>query len=312
MQTTETAETTGRAETTGTAEASGTATAAAAAKHPPRVEVPHLSFDEFARRGVAAISRDDVPVVVRMPAPVDRGAPVERIKEVLGDSTVALFRKSKDPWSPERSVVTKIRLSEFFDESVYNAPGDTNWYRIVTNIRNRPDDITRLLGVDLRKYFDYQAPLNSANVWLNYRDQFGRSHFDEFENFNIQLIGSKRFLLMAPGVRNFYTRSLLRGFGHHSAVPDLERADLERFPRLREELSTLRSVVLEPGQMLYLPLGWWHQVHPLGHFNVNLNFWLKSPKILKRPYVLVDALYKATFRKLMGRYDYQPEALNAK
>ncbi|MGO4751298.1 transcription factor, partial [Streptomyces sp. 2MCAF27] len=37
-----------------------------------------------------------------------------------------------------------------------------------------------------------------------------------------------------------------------------------------------------------------------------MNFWLRDPKILRRPYVLGVALYTAAYRKLKGVYNYQP------
>ena len=55
--------------------------------------------------------------------------------------------------------------------------------------------------------------------------------------------------------------------------------------------------------MLYLPLGWWHQAESLDEMNINMNFWLRDLKILRRPYVLGVALYTAVFRKLKGVSD---------
>lgn len=276
----------------------------------PAIEVARLSFSEFVSLGTDEISRRDVPVVIDLPELLTEWISIERIRSLLGESNAALFCKSKDITKGDRSKVTKIRLNDFFDEKVYNDPDDPNWYRIVTNLCNRPDDITRLLGHDFRDLFQYEKRFNSANIWINYKGQFGRSHFDEFENYNLALAGSKRFLLLEPGFWNYYTRSVLRGFGHHSRVANFDEADLSLFPRLGKAFATRRDIILNPGQMLYIPLGWWHQVHPLGHLNVNINFWLKSPKILSRPYVLVDALYKMAFRKLAGLYDYQPEKIN--
>ena len=31
--------------------------------------------------------------------------------------------------------------------------------------------------------------------------------------------------------------------------------------------------MLKPGDMLYLPYGWWHQVDTTGTRNLNVNFW---------------------------------------
>jgi hypothetical protein len=58
--------------------------------------------------------------------------------------------------------------------------------------------------------------------------------------------------------------------------------------------------------MLYLPLGWWHQAESLAEVNINVNFWLRDPKIFRRPHVLGVALYTAVYRKIKGVYNYQP------
>ncbi len=271
--------------------------------------VTHLSLDEFRARGRHAIVRADVPVVVDMLPPAAPGVRQGAVVEQLGDSIVALFTKPRDPESPQRSVVTKMPLRQFFEREIYRTHTDVS-YRIVSNIKNRPEGVNLLLGFDAAKMFGYQAPLNSANLWVSYRGLFGRSHFDEFENFNVQLEGRKHFILLPPGRADYYTRSALRGFGHHSQAASFDEFDHRRFPRLAARLPQRRDIVLEPGQMLYLPLGWWHQVDSLDDVNININFWLWDLKILRRPYVLGDAMYKAAFRRLNGFYDYQPEKLS--
>lgn len=124
----------------------------------------------------------------------------------------------------------------------------------------------------------------------------------------MQLEGRKRFILLPPGRGDYYTRSMLRGFGHHSQAARFDDFDHRRFPRLAAGFPQRRDVVLEPGQMRYLPLGWWRQVDSLDDVNI-VNFWLWDAKILRRPYVLGDALYKAAFRRLNWFYDYQLEKL---
>jgi hypothetical protein len=42
-----------------------------------------------------------------------------------------------------------------------------------------------------------------------------------------------------------------------------------------------------------------------------VNFWLRDPKIFRRPYVLGVAVYTAVFRKLKGVYNYQPARASA-
>lgn len=225
--------------------------------------------------------------------------------ERLGNMMVTVFTEPSDKQNLRRWTTTAIRLREFFTDERYQLDPAT-WNRIVSNIRNSPTDIDALLGFDADELFDYRHSLNAANLWISHRGVFTQSHFDELENFNIALAGRKRFVLSPPGFREYYPRSIVRGFGDKSRAVDFDNVSRERFPRLIPKLAQRREVILEPGQMLYLPLAWWHQVESLDELNINVNFWLRDLKILRRPYVLGVALYTAAYRKLMGVYNYRP------
>jgi hypothetical protein len=255
----------------------------------------------FGRR---ALIRADVPVVITLPGGA-RGLGREGVAERLGDMMVTLFTEPSNKQNSQRWTTKEIPLREFFTDNRYQTDPGT-WNRIVSNIRDSPADVNAILGFDAEKLFDYRRSLNAANLWISHRGVFTQSHFDELENFNIALEGRKRFVLAPPGSWEYYPRSLLRGFGDKSQAFDFDDVDPGRFPRLVSRLDARRELVLEPGQMLYLPLGWWHQAESLDEMNINMNFWLRDLKIFRRPYVLGVALYTATYRKLKGVYNYQP------
>ena len=274
-----------------------------------RQAVPRLSFEEFLAFGRRALIRADVPVVVDLPERC-RGIDRAGLAERLGGMTVTLFTEPSDRHNPRRWTTREIALREFFDDERYRSD-PTTWNRIVSNIRNSPADVNAVLGFDAEELFDYRRALNAANLWISHRGVFTQSHFDELENFNIALGGRKRFVVAPPGFRDYYPRSVVRGFGDKSRAFDFDSVDGTRFPRLAARLAERREVVLEPGQMLYLPLGWWHQAESLAEVNINVNFWLRDAKIFRRPYVLGVALYTAVFRRLKGVYNYQPAPASA-
>lgn len=266
--------------------------------------VPRLSFDEFLAFGREALIRADVPVVINLPDHV-QGLGRAGVAERLGDMSVTLFTEPSNKQNSERWTTTEIKLREFFTDPKYLTDPNA-WNRIVSNIRNSPADVNAVLGFDAEELFDYRRSLNAANLWISHKGVFTQSHFDELENFNIALEGRKRFILSPPGSWEYYPRSLVRGFGDKSQAFDFDDVDPTRFPKLVAKLAERRELILEAGQMLYLPLGWWHQAESLEDMNINVNFWLRDTKILRRPYVLGVALYTAAYRKLKGVYNYQP------
>ena len=268
------------------------------------VAIPRLSFDEFLAFGRRALIRADVPVVITLPGGT-HGLGRQGIVERLGDLMVTLFTEPSDKRNTKRWTTQEIPLREFFADERFLTDRGT-WNRIVSNIRDSPADVDAILGFDAEELFDYRRGLNAANLWISHRGVFTQSHFDELENFNIALEGRKRFVLAPPGSLDYYPRSIVRGFGDKSQAFDFDDVDPSRFPRLAAKLAQRREVILTPGQMLYLPLGWWHQAESLDDMNINMNFWLRDTKILRRPYVLGVALYTAAYRKLKGVYNYQP------
>ena len=66
-----------------------------------------------------------------------------------------------------------------------------------------------------------------------------------------QIYGRKEFTLFSPGDTPF-----LYATGRHSAVPNLDEPDFERFPLLRK--ATPYRFVHEAGDAIYVPPFWWH------------------------------------------------------
>lgn len=54
---------------------------------------------------------------------------------------------------------------------------------------------------------------------------------------------------------------------------DLRNPDLDRFPKYKTAYRHALSVVLEPGDAVFIPSPWWHHVESLEDFNVLVNFW---------------------------------------
>jgi hypothetical protein len=95
-------------------------------------------------------------------------------------------------------------------------------------------------------------------------------HFDTVENFNIQIEGEKNFWLYPPRIRGMYPHRLNSQASYVSPV-DPRKLDRQAYPNFPESEGI--EAVLRPGDLLYLPYGWWHQVDTYGERNLNVNFW---------------------------------------
>ncbi len=99
---------------------------------------------------------------------------------------------------------------------------------------------------------------DEAMLWIGPAGTFTPLHHDLTDNLIAQIVGRKRLILVAPS-----EASRLHNREHvFSALRDLaDPATLAGHPELAA--LPLYDVVLEPGQMLFVPVGWWHQVTAL-------------------------------------------------
>lgn len=98
------------------------------------------------------------------------------------------------------------------------------------------------------------------------------AHFDEAHNIACCVSGRRRFTLFPPEqVGNLYVGPL--DFTPAGAPVSMATPDFERFPRLREALAASMVAELAPGDAIYIPALWWHQVESIGTLNILVNYW---------------------------------------
>ena len=105
----------------------------------------------------------------------------------------------------------------------------------------------------LPAYLDSQLPGRNGFFWMGPRGTVTPLHHDLTNNFMAQVVGRKRVWLIDPA----YT-PLLANQLHCFSEVDLRNIDFERFPLMRKV--RVLEHVLSPGELLFLPIGWWHQV----------------------------------------------------
>lgn len=120
--------------------------------------------------------------------------------------------------------------------------------------------------------FRYRPPL--ASIWMGNRTTVP-AHYDISNNLACCVVGHRRFTLFPPEqVANLYPGPLEpTPAGQVVSMVDFRNPDLVRFPRFSEALAAAQVAELEPGDVLFYPALWWHQVEALDGFNVLVNYW---------------------------------------
>jgi len=152
--------------------------------------------------------------------------------------------------------------------------------------------------------FDNNQPV--AKIWLG-TESVAAAHFDQPKNIACCVVGKRRFTLFAPDqVENLYPGPLTpTPGGQVVTLTDLSKPDFTRFPRLKTALENAYVVDLEPGDGLYYPNMWWHEVEAFDRFNAMVNFWwMSAPPYLGNP---MDVLMHA----MMSVRDRPPEEKEA-
>jgi len=105
------------------------------------------------------------------------------------------------------------------------------------------------------------------------------THYDAVDNFLMHIRGRKRVVLFPPDqAENLYLP--LAANSSSSPVLDIDNPDLARFPRFAKARQCAMEGILEPGDVLFLPAMWFHNLISL-EFSVSINmFWRALPEEL--------------------------------
>lgn len=106
-------------------------------------------------------------------------------------------------------------------------------------------------------FLDPQTPERPyVRLWLGPRGTLTPLHCDDRNVLFAQVVGRKQVKLVPP----YFLPNVYNDDRCYSPVV-MEAVDLERFPAMRDV--PVLETVLEPGECLFIPLGWWHWVRSL-------------------------------------------------
>jgi hypothetical protein len=101
------------------------------------------------------------------------------------------------------------------------------------------------------------------------------THFDMSDNVHCVVAGAKRFTFFPPDqLPNLYVGPLdMMWAGLPTSLVKVAAPDLERYPRFAQAWAVAEGADLEPGDAVFIPNLWWHNVESLEAVNVSVNYW---------------------------------------
>jgi len=174
-------------------------------------------------------------------------------------------------------------------------------------------------GIEAVVQLPFVPPTARPRIWIGHASTVA-CHYDTMDNVACVAAGRRRFTLFPPeAIADLYVGPIDHtmagqpvGLAVGSAPGDA------RFPRFERIRDRALVVELEPGDALYVPKLWWHQVEATGEVNVLVNFWwdgfadgpdqpytammLALIAIAERP-----AAERAAWRAWFDHYVFRPE-----
>jgi Cupin-like domain len=131
----------------------------------------------------------------------------------------------------------------------------------------------------------FEASPPMVGAWIGNRTT-ALAHHDMSHNIACVAVGRRRFTLFPPEqIANLYPGPLEpTPGGQVVTMADIDAPDFGRFPKLSEALASAQRAELGPGDAIFYPAMWWHQVEALEPFNVMINYWwTTSPAFMDTP-----------------------------
>ncbi|MFO0665279.1 MAG: cupin-like domain-containing protein [Polyangiaceae bacterium] len=138
-----------------------------------------------------------------------------------------------------------------------------------------------------------------TQVWMGGAGNVTPAHFDVADNLLVQVRGRKKVLLWDPSHYPLLSVNPTGTKGERqSMMGDMHAVDVERYPHFAKAESL--SCDLAPGDMLFIPLAWFHYILTL-EFSISINHFWHSPELAE--FMNVGAqLLRGGIRRELGAF----------
>jgi hypothetical protein len=154
-------------------------------------------------------------------------------------------------------------------------------------------------------------------IWIGHASTVA-CHHDNSDNLACVAAGRRRFTLYPPdAISDLYVGPIDHTMAGQPVSLAAGAPDAGAFPRFAAARPRAVAAELEPGDAIYIPKLWWHQVEASGAFNVLVNFWWDAFPGPERPYTALllaaaaiaerPAAERAAWRAYFDHYVFRPD-----
>lgn len=177
-----------------------------------------------------------------------------------------------------------VKLRDFLGQ--YNT---TDIYMVSGVPKNMMKEVEFLPCLQCGGYLSF---LDTNNFWMGRGGSKSVVHYDDQDNINCMIAGEKRFVFMHPSYKEAFEahpntkknrfgwvdtdldRSI-PGYGAFMGKIDVDKMDLVKYPGWVDVQWSYAD--LHPGDCLYIPFQWYHQVTAQKGRSINVHVWYWRP-----------------------------------
>lgn len=148
----------------------------------------------------------------------------------------------------------RCQFGEFVTQ-VFRGGASNDYYMTASNASANSVVLERLWA-DVRMHRDFTDSANAMErtfFWMGPAGTITPLHHDLTNNFMAQIRGRKRVRMISPA-----NTPVVYNQRHCFSRVDLDNVDEQQFPLFQQ--AHVYDLELRPGELLFLPVGWWHHV----------------------------------------------------
>ncbi len=146
-------------------------------------------------------------------------------------------------------------------------------------------------------FFEAHTKVNDITAWIGPANTISGFHADTANNVYAQIKGRKMFIICSTKFNKTMYPSSKHIYGAVASEVDINNFDVSKFPEFMS--NAFQYVILEPGDVLFVPQNWWHYVQAMDSSISISNFGYTKFEVysLKFKERIIQSLHKRGYYK---------------